>query len=127
MKVARMAGGQFGGWPIWWVVSLGTGRYGDPRDQTHRELLNDTFPLRSQGDKSSRITRFARKPPYPRTMDADTNKTSIEAIEVDEDAGYETNHDAESDTTSLSSSLQEWLIENGTFRNTPPRGISAND
>ena len=43
-----------------------------------------------------------------------TNDASGNAIlEVDTDAGYETNASAISDTTSLASSLQEWLVENG--------------
>ena len=56
-------------------------------------------------------------------MPADTNKISTDAIEVDDDAGYETNADAQSDTTSLSSSLQEWLVENGRFRDASRNGF----
>lgn len=57
-------------------------------------------------------------------MPADTNKISTDAIEVDDDAGYVTDADAQSDTTSLSSSLQEWLVENGRFRKTSPGGFA---
>src|SRR5690554_6166725 len=48
-------------------------------------------------------------------MAKDTPKHEISTgfIEADEDTGYDTNSTAQSETTSLSSSLQEWLVENG--------------
>ena len=46
-----------------------------------------------------------------------TNDTTTDLIEVDEDigSGYDTNTTGTSDTTSLTSSLQEWLMENGNY------------
>lgn len=44
-----------------------------------------------------------------------TNEQSIGVIEPDDDAesGYDTDSTLESATTSLASSMQEWMMENG--------------